>query len=259
MDAEWAKLLGKRPAAVATAANTARKGHKRNRTNNLDKKSTQLCIDLGQKNFNRRVDCPICKMNYAIDSEEEKLNHKRFCQNHQRGPNMTSIDAENVVVAKTRLGHRIICIDEYSTPLVRKRLHAAKKLMEQDLGDFEIAERYKAFLCINSDDKKLMGCAIAHPLNVAHRVCPNSSPVQHEAEESRSACGVSHIWVHKTCRRLGVASEILEAIRCHMWSTFELKRDDIAFCQPTENGCRLAASFCGSERYLVYRFYEVAK
>ena len=135
----------------------------------------------------------------------------------------------------------------------------------------------KAFLCIESQTGRLCGAALAEAVSSAYRAVPPEPNVEdgEEAEEEGSAdptdffrgrasvlrhdsvaceamCGISHIWVDGRDRRCGVARALLDEVRRHYVTGFDVPRDKLAFSQPTALGRRLAASYSTTERFLVY-------
>ncbi|KAF9430307.1 N-acetyltransferase esco2 [Entomortierella beljakovae] len=86
---------------------------------------------------------------------------------------------------------------------------------------------------------------------------------EHERGDSGSAifcsttpcpaiCGINRIWVSSHCRRQGVASRLLEAVRDRFIYACTLKKSDLAFSQPTGDGKALAQQYLGTEKFLVY-------
>ena len=88
----------------------------------------------------------------------------------------------------------------------------------------------------------------------AAALCPpcHDGALCHDGEWYDSMVGISHIWVERGRRRSGVARELLEAVRRHFATGFDVPLDKLAFSQPTAAGRRLAASYSGTEAFLVY-------
>ncbi len=76
--------------------------------------------------------------------------------------------------------------------------------------------------------------------------------LRHDGKEYEAMCGISHIWVEASRRRRGAARALLDAVRSHFATGFEIPRDRLAFSQPTALGRRLAASYAQREDFLVY-------
>ena len=64
--------------------------------------------------------------------------------------------------------------------------------------------------------------------------------------------GVNRIWVHKTLRREGIASMVLESVRHNMRRDCIVPKDRIAFSDLTDDGEAFAKSFCKSDRLFRY-------
>jgi GNAT superfamily N-acetyltransferase len=153
--------------------------------------------------------------------------------------------------------------------------------MSADLGAFPMSIDFRAFLAIGPD-ARLRGCVVAHPISSAYLAefaadvsaasparCNDAGNAVPDLDDGGSrtharteclrrgespvpaACGVSHIWVSLEHRRHGVGILLLEAVRRHMASSFQLTRAQVAFCQPTEGGRSLALAFLGKEAPLL--------
>ena len=67
-----------------------------------------------------------------------------------------------------------------------------------------------------------------------------SSSVSHSTSAEVVLLGISRIWVSKTHRGAGLASNLLECTRSNFFYGVQVPRHLIAFSQPTESGTRLA-------------------
>ena len=149
-------------------------------------------------------------------------------------------------------------------------LGAEKKVIETRRGSVEgpdkRADRFKAFLYL--EDDKCVGFCLAEKISSAFPVV-HSSPEGHDGEVTtllRSSSisvsttadiallGISRIWVSKSHRGLGVATDLLNCARSNFFYGVEAPKDLVAFSQPTEGGTRLAKSWFGSRAgWHVYR------
>ena len=76
--------------------------------------------------------------------------------------------------------------------------------------------------------------------------------ISHDGVAVPARCGVSHIWVAADQRRVGVARQLLDAVRRNMVTGYEVPVEQLAFSQPTVPGRALAAAYTRTERFLVY-------
>lgn len=69
--------------------------------------------------------------------------------------------------------------------------------------------------------------------------------------------GVNRIWVHKSLRRSGIATKLLDEVRRNMRRDCIIPRDRVAFSELTDDGEAFAKSFCKMGRIL--RFSLISK
>lgn len=66
-------------------------------------------------------------------------------------------------------------------------------------------------------DKCVVGCLLAVPVKVAHRMIMTDANISDidccSAEEYPVRCGVSRIWVHGSKRRQNIASQLMDCMR----------------------------------------------
>eukprot|EP00250_Pteridium_aquilinum_P026711 c33472_g1_i1 orf=138-1253(+) len=67
-----------------------------------------------------------------------------------------------------------------------------------------------------------------------------------------AVCGVRGLWVSKTERRRGIATELMDAVRTSFIYGLVLDASQCAFSQPTPEGKAFAAKYCRTDQYLVY-------
>jgi len=213
----------------------------------------QLYLDFGQRSFGRQITCPECGLMYTEGEPNDEAGHRAHHERALRGAPMRECESESVA-CRLPDGSRICVVDVASAEPQLRRAREAATLMARDFGEFEFPPDYRAFLAIGAD-ARLRGVAVAHPIRSAHRamrVSDGSSGgggsrdvVRCGEEAVPASCGVSHIWVLPAHRRRGLGSHLLDAVRRHMALAFEVGREGLAFCQPTEAGRALAASYVG--------------
>ena len=143
-------------------------------------------------------------------------------------------------------------------------------------------DRYKAFLHVING--KCVAIALAERISQAYRVLPASAnrgsdglqkmdldtntngappnpqyptpspPLEHHAltlsrEKHAAVVGVSRIWTSKAFRRKGIANNLLDCVVNQFIYGMEIKRNEVAFSQPTDLGRSLAASWYEDEEH----------
>ncbi|KAI5293355.1 N-acetyltransferase O1 (Establishment of cohesion protein 1) [Ascosphaera acerosa] len=133
----------------------------------------------------------------------------------------------------------------------------------------ERADRFKVFL--HMKDSRCVGLCLAERIWEAHPVA--RSPLQHQPPDTPASTtpdstarpafissslatasapepaivGISRIWTSASARRKGIAMDLLDCVRSNYIYGMEIPKEQIAFSQPTESGCRLIQSFYGDD------------
>ncbi|KAF1977107.1 hypothetical protein BU23DRAFT_320151 [Bimuria novae-zelandiae CBS 107.79] len=134
------------------------------------------------------------------------------------------------------------------------------------------SDRYKVYLYIQG--AKCVGACLAERIQEAYPVLgpdgggdaaaetagqlpagdANSSSSISISEARRPAMlGISRIWTSSAHRQRGIATTLLDSARSHFLYGMTVRRDQVAFSQPTESGGRLARKWSGrAAGWLVY-------
>ena len=143
--------------------------------------------------------------------------------------------------------------------------HSAKKKKGNDESE-KTGDQFKAFVHI--DGEKCVGLCLVEKISGAKRVVdPESNREQIRANEpgprSSSICvsnkfgiallGIARIWTSKSHRGRGIAKDLLDAARVNFFYGVEIRKEMVAFSQPTESGGKLAQRWYGQKAdWLVY-------
>ena len=146
-------------------------------------------------------------------------------------------------------------------------------------GDLELPTGLQAYLFLEAHTGRVRGCAFAEAIDSAYCAVPPQAPstehgsehhgssdaathgdeadhitavLRHDGVSVAAQVGISHIWVDARDRRKGVGTALLDAVRRHFATGFDIPKDRLAFSQPTALGRRLAANYSGGEAFLVY-------
>ncbi|KAI5638337.1 ESCO1/2 acetyl-transferase domain-containing protein [Phthorimaea operculella] len=110
-------------------------------------------------------------------------------------------------------------------------------------------ELYTAYLYI--DKRTIVGCLIVEPKLKAHKLIPGE-PDCCSIEDYPVKCGISRIWTHRSYRRRGLASRMLDCARASFLYGAAITKQDIAFSAPTAAGKALATNYCETPNFYVY-------
>jgi N-acetyltransferase len=78
-------------------------------------------------------------------------------------------------------------------------------------------------------------------------VAPQSSSISISSASDPAILGVSRIWTSNQSRKQGIASRLLETVRCDFQYGLVIEKGKMAFSQPTESGGNLARKWFGSQ------------
>ncbi|KAJ2607822.1 hypothetical protein H4S08_004690 [Coemansia sp. RSA 1365] len=277
-------LARSRTAAAAAAAAAKAKSVGGGTSTNTVRK-TQAFLDFGQRPIAFEP-CKICGMAFQRGREEDERLHQNYHRSWKQRQNRefawdiwsSSEDAyKSEIVAYPR------CLSEnnndtqhfFSTATVRivdaqgpskretQRALEILNIANEQLGacSLDISElalnQRKIFVYI-SPSRRVEGCVLAESITSARRVVSSHNSKQSSvsvvcSETTVSAiCGISRIWVAKHARRGGIASQMLDVVRQRFAYGCNIDLEQIAFTQPTSDGCGLAERVFGRKDFLVY-------
>ena len=219
------------------------------------KPAEQLYLDFGQRSFGQRQECKTCGLLYTQGQPEDEEMHRRHHRRVVQGISMHPSAADWVVRELPEGGRALLILPSDSADRLRK-LAEVTALMAAELGgEPSLPRDGRAFLLADSKENRyrLLGCAIAEPLQRAFRAQPQeaasgSGVLRHDGIEQPALCGVSHIWVSAAHRRQGVARQLLDTVRCAQPGP---PLPPPPTCRPCCRACcrawpRLASPYCGT-------------
>ncbi|ELK29385.1 N-acetyltransferase ESCO2 [Myotis davidii] len=223
-------------------------------------------VDAGQKHFGATM-CKSCGMIYTASNPEDELQHVQHHHRFLEGIKYTGWKRERVV-AEFWDG-KIVLVLPHDPSYAIKKAEEVQELVDNELGFQQVVPRCpnktKTFLFI-SDEKKVVGCLIAEPIQQAFRVL--SEPTSPESPSSKechrawrcsnvpvpAVCGISRIWVFRFKRRKRIARRLVDTLRNRFMFGCFLSTNEIAFSDPTPDGKLFAAKYCNTPNFLVYNF-----
>ncbi|KAK1343005.1 hypothetical protein QTO34_015774 [Cnephaeus nilssonii] len=226
----------------------------------------QLVIDAGQKHFGA-IMCKACGMIYTASNPEDELQHVQHHHRFLEGIKYTGWKRERVV-AEFWDG-KIVLVLPHDPSYAIKKVEEVQELVDNELGFQQVVpkcpNKTKTFLFI-SDEKRVVGCLIAEPIQQAFRVL--SEPTSPESPGSKechrawrcsnvpvpAVCGISRIWVFRFKRRKRIARRLVDTLRNRFMFGCFLSTNEIAFSDPTPDGKLFAAKYCNTPNFLVYNF-----
>ncbi|KAL8701782.1 MAG: hypothetical protein Q9201_004730 [Fulgogasparrea decipioides] len=166
-------------------------------------------------------------------------------------------------VVNTELGSAEIKDDELwaaLAPHLEGPVQTSKKKKKEDGGSDKEGDRFKAFLHLEGE--KCVGVCLAEKITSAKRVIESkvdadataenasalrSSSISASEDVDVALLGIARIWTSKSHRTRGIARDLLEAARGNFFYGIEVRKELVAFSQPTESGGRLAEHWFGSK------------
>ena len=160
-------------------------------------------------------------------------------------------------------GGRIIKVSPNDSASWWKKCEEIRDIIDQDLGFAENSKKIKdqstVFLYVI--DRQVAGCLIVEFISKAYRIMPQKSVTNENGnklvccsdESEKVTVGISRIWVAHSYRRKGIATRLVNTMKCNVYSHHFLSVDEFAFSDPTESGLKFGRKCTGKNNFLVYR------
>lgn len=234
-------------------------------------KLVQLTLDLGQP---INTSCRQCGMNYHPSDPSDVTVHKRFHAKSVGGVDVSSTLRLSRVVWRAGNGNDYIAVvDRRSSAAEKRKTKEVLELVESELSAAEIpdkdlwtsTDRYRFYLYIVlrvGGAGKCVGLLLTERIDTGYPVVDSrfrngvgsSANVVLELENKRKAVmGVSRVWTCLTNRGNGVARTLLDTACETFVYGMTVRKELVAFSQPTESGERLARSWFSGSRVAVTR------
>ncbi|CAM9507055.1 unnamed protein product [Phaeothamnion confervicola] len=97
-----------------------------------------------------------------------------------------------------------------------------------------------------------MGCVVAEPVETAFEAVPAAEAAAAGLVARKAVMGVHQVWVHRSARRGGIASRLLDAARARFIFGYAVAKSEVAFSPPTSEGQALTRGYLGGLPLLVY-------
>ncbi|XP_045119622.1 N-acetyltransferase ESCO2-like [Portunus trituberculatus] len=219
----------------------------------------QMMIDAGQKEFGAKQ-CPDCGLLYEVGNSSDDTSHKRYHNHLLTALKYTAWKKERMVREPDHLGGRVIEVSGQDSERWWEKVEEVREVVDK-LGfcerSIKTREHTKVFLYVL--DQRVVGCLIAEKTAKGYRIVPQKQQME---GSSRLVCcsrdatkvwvGISRLWVLSAMRGKGIASTLVDTMRCNMFNCHILSKDQFAFSHPTEAGLNFAEKYMGRPDFLVY-------
>jgi N-acetyltransferase len=183
----------------------------------------------------------------------------------------------------------VVIVDRKSSPAAKNQAKRVLEVVNKELSAAEIddsvlwsqteppkrlrkngtkqeTDRFKVFL--HMKDSKCVGLCLTERIWESHPVkrpvrCGsterspsqmNSSSITIGQEVHPAVVGISRVWTSASCRRKGIAMDLLDCVLSNFIYGMDIPKAQVAFSQPTESGCHLLEAFFGpDEEWHVYK------
>lgn len=242
----------------------------------------QMQIDLGG---DVRKTCSTCGMEYVPTNTEDVALHKKYHDMNSSGVDLgrAFVKANTTrwvyEAARFEEGY-VVIVDRKSSATAKNQAIKVLEVVNKDLSSTNIPDtvlwsqteppksakknkdekeeidRYRVFL--HMKDSKCVGVCLTERIWESRPVKPpgeagkgtekwqlNSSSITVGRAVHPAVVGISRVWTSKSSRRKGIAMDLLDCVVSNYIYGIEIPKEQIAFSQPTESGCRLAESFFG--------------
>lgn len=219
------------------------------------KSNEQYAIDAGQKNFDG-VTCKTCHMVYTPGEISDEQHHAQYHDTFQNGVKFLGWKNERIV--NVTANGRIIAV------LASDKKNMLKKVDDLfSVADLELGIRVPVKECLKdssmfliyvaSNHKRVAGFLAAEAIHEAFKLV-REEPMQISSTPSPASVGVARLWVHPHYRRQGIATALLDTLRCNFRFDREIDRRQVAFSDPTNEGRAFAQRYVGDKEFLVFRY-----
>ncbi|CAF0905954.1 unnamed protein product [Didymodactylos carnosus] len=214
----------------------------------------QTIIDAGQKS----IDCIVCRkcgMSYFPHSVEDRALHDKFHDLQTSALKFKTI-LKREQICQQFLDGNIYVIGCTSSVHERNKAENIRKFIDTELGittPFNcVWPETKAYFYVEDRTDLVIGYCLAQIIHRAHIVDADCDHLNTQNEIQKMFCGIARIWVHKDHRRSRVATKLLNCARINFFFGITMKRTDIAFSSPTDDGKILAKNYTKSNRLFIY-------
>ena len=251
-----------------------------------------MYIDIGQKTFNKSVQCNHCNFFYLMGDVDDEKEHAKYCAT--MGQPIQCKFSKGNVPKKVHNFDQWAAVVEFHPSVMKtdKSLKIVASQMKDDMG-FDIAtvddENETLQLYIYLDDGNILGVLFFERIAkhsthlISHEIekrdtkkedtCTPQSTTTESSQSSSSptthgpslvdislqgfraqeyTLGVRYIWVHKKWRRKGIASSLCDIARRKTEYGKVIEKSAISFSQPTSCGMNFATSYTKTSSISTY-------
>ncbi|KAK7204529.1 ESCO1/2 acetyl-transferase-domain-containing protein [Myxozyma melibiosi] len=236
------------------------------------KQKTQVYLSLSSKPHHKT--CSACGMSYDTLSPDDRATHHKFHARALSGVDISLPLPSSTCVAKVVLKNNVHAtihkLGSRDLPRsTRTALDAALRICNAELSapdegiaDFFSRSQPAVYVCItpstsslssssSSSSATITGLALVERISSGLFMSCSSGRILSSSSSSSSSppptpvLGISRIYTAHSSRGLGIARALLDAICASAIYGLVLPRDKVAFSQPSDSGCRLAAAWAG--------------
>nr|XP_002128351.2 N-acetyltransferase ESCO2 [Ciona intestinalis] len=212
----------------------------------------QLIIDAGQKKFGA-TQCKVCGMVYAVDHPHDQHQHKLH---HQRFNVILRFPSwKNERTVASYVDGRIVKILPTDPKFAQKKVEDILELIDSELGFSQNISTTRVSYLYVSDQQQVTGCLIAEQIKRGFpllETMTSSGMMSCSLQSTPVTCGVSRIWCHAPHRKRGVATRLMDALRCSFVLGERLNMNQVAFSDPTISGKSFATKYFKTPHFLTY-------
>jgi N-acetyltransferase len=231
------------------------------------KKTVQMYLDYGQKSFGVSKTCSLCGMFYVIGDPTDEKRHTSYCQKIKIGPTLNSTNGHRILQSYEKDYHIISINNELKS--CKDNIRSILTHVLDELGSSLNCTEKNENIYLYTKEKIVLGCLITEKVPVKSLVHLTSTvkstdvmtKINNEINTEENSTnnidvpctlGIKIIWVHRDYRRQKIANKLVDIARQRFAFGKVLKRNEIAFSQPTSDGLAFALTYCKSDKVLAY-------
>jgi N-acetyltransferase len=226
-------------------------------------------------------------MMYTRSSEEDQVAHSAYHRKFELGVRFTGWKQERIVrlFGESEHGERVIQVRADDRAAHLQKFGQLKEVMDAEMGfvanaggsggsshgasPLREAAGELAYISISATGTAV-ACAIVQRISVGFPVASHAdaaaagdtSPGMDAPEASDSlvcstspqpcSMGVKQMWVHRSHRRKGHMTRLLDVIRANYTPGRMVAKTELAFTQTTPDGKQFAIDYCETKHYKIY-------
>eukprot|EP00088_Acartia_fossae_P065328 TRINITY_DN8055_c0_g2_i1.p1 TRINITY_DN8055_c0_g2~~TRINITY_DN8055_c0_g2_i1.p1 ORF type:complete len:769 (-),score=169.71 TRINITY_DN8055_c0_g2_i1:433-2739(-) len=217
----------------------------------------QLVLDVGQERG--PTQCLTCGAIYNKGNPEDESSHEKA--HNQVNEKLKYLGWRKEKKCMDDLDGKVVQVQPGDLKFMWKKVDDVLSVVDKDLGFAEPGKirnpgesKVYMYIC----DKKVAGFVLAESIQNGYRIIPKESDEPSNTytcsvNPEPARVGISRIWVLHDYRHRRIATKLVDCVRSFFILGQAIKKEELAFSDPTVNGISFASHYTQTQDFLVYR------